>query len=473
MERIKIGSAWVNEHVYQPIIKPRIEQEIEKFKTKVELVNDKVYQPIIKPMLQNGVEKLKTAVELVDKHVYQPWIQPMVSAVNENFIQPYVVPMLDKAKGDMEQGFSWFDENIYQPVFAPVVNDVNKYIYQPLANKAQATWNKYGEWVHGTLDAAGLIPGFGEIADGLNGLIYLGEGRYLEAGISAMAMIPILGDLGKAGKWTIKIGSEVVEVIAETAVKTAMKEIAENAAQEAVEKVVKETLEEGVERVGKETLENVAEKAAMNALEQSAKELAQVALAKTATDMGKVPVNIVEDVMKKSQKEFISSPAAKQVAEDAAENTAKKVDTLQKFSGQTIEGSNCYKFGMETAQETIGNAPIKAPRNPWGDSYDSVMQFIENGNDEVLEALQKNAKPITRNELEVGDLVSWHGIKKLNFGYGHGPDSYMYTQHVGVFAGGDQIVSQMGKNGVVEIMDIDNPILKMFIENGHVLYWRL
>jgi len=48
------------------------------------------------------------------------------------------------------------------------------------------------EWLHGALDVAGLIPGFGEIADGVNALIYLAEGRFVEAGISAVGMIPIL-----------------------------------------------------------------------------------------------------------------------------------------------------------------------------------------------------------------------------------------------------------------------------------------
>lgn len=49
------------------------------------------------------------------------------------------------------------------------------------------------------------------MADGINALIYLAEGRHLEAGISAAAMIPILGDAGKVGKWGVKAGKELVE----------------------------------------------------------------------------------------------------------------------------------------------------------------------------------------------------------------------------------------------------------------------
>ncbi|WP_298469229.1 hypothetical protein, partial [uncultured Psychrobacillus sp.] len=43
------------------------------------------------------------------------------------------------------------------------------------------------------LDLAGLIPGIGEIADGLNGVIYYARGDKLNAGLSFAAMVPFLG----------------------------------------------------------------------------------------------------------------------------------------------------------------------------------------------------------------------------------------------------------------------------------------
>lgn len=55
--------------------------------------------------------------------------------------------------------------------------------------------------VHNVLDAAGVIPGFGEIADAANGCIYLAEGDYLNAGLSFVSCIPLAGDAaGKGGK---------------------------------------------------------------------------------------------------------------------------------------------------------------------------------------------------------------------------------------------------------------------------------
>ncbi|OJV35347.1 MAG: hypothetical protein BGO33_08740 [Bacteroidia bacterium 43-41] len=39
------------------------------------------------------------------------------------------------------------------------------------------------DWVQGGLDVAGLIPGIGEIADGINALIYVVNGDYVNAGL--------------------------------------------------------------------------------------------------------------------------------------------------------------------------------------------------------------------------------------------------------------------------------------------------
>ncbi|WP_309893694.1 SpvB/TcaC N-terminal domain-containing protein [Archangium sp.] len=96
---------------------------------------------------------------------------------------------------------------------------------------------KVPEWLHAALDVVGAVPVIGEVADGANALIYLSEGRYVEAGISAMGMIPVVGEAGKAGKWIAK----GVKAGAETAVqKYAAKEIRSGVAQQGQKKFVKE-----------------------------------------------------------------------------------------------------------------------------------------------------------------------------------------------------------------------------------------
>lgn len=46
---------------------------------------------------------------------------------------------------------------------------------------------------HGALDVVGLVPGFGEPADLINGLWYTAEGNYIDAGLSYASAIPIAG----------------------------------------------------------------------------------------------------------------------------------------------------------------------------------------------------------------------------------------------------------------------------------------
>lgn len=57
------------------------------------------------------------------------------------------------------------------------------------------------DWLQTGLDVVGLIPGLGEIADGINGLISLARGDYAGAALSFAAMIPFAGWAATAGKF--------------------------------------------------------------------------------------------------------------------------------------------------------------------------------------------------------------------------------------------------------------------------------
>jgi hypothetical protein len=66
------------------------------------------------------------------------------------------------------------------------------------AGSASWSWSDAG---HLVLDIAGLVPVIGEAADVANAIWYAGEGKYLEAGLSLLSVIPGVGDLlGKGGK---------------------------------------------------------------------------------------------------------------------------------------------------------------------------------------------------------------------------------------------------------------------------------
>jgi RHS repeat-associated protein len=65
--------------------------------------------------------------------------------------------------------------------------------------------------VHLILDGIGCVPVLGDVADGINALIYVGEGRFGEAALSAIAFVPLAGDaLAKGGKLVAKYGDEAV-----------------------------------------------------------------------------------------------------------------------------------------------------------------------------------------------------------------------------------------------------------------------
>jgi RHS repeat-associated protein len=67
---------------------------------------------------------------------------------------------------------------------------------------------------HGALDAVGLVPVVGEVADGINTVAYAAEGDWGNAAISAVAVVPVVGDAAKAGRIASKVakyGDEVVD----------------------------------------------------------------------------------------------------------------------------------------------------------------------------------------------------------------------------------------------------------------------
>ena len=101
--------------------------------------------------------------------------------------------------------------------FAYVNNDPVNYVdlWGLLASEGHINWNAVLDGVQAGLDVAGLVPGVGEIADGANALISLVRGDPAGAALSAMSMVPMVGDaLGKGGKvvkTSLGYGDEVVE----------------------------------------------------------------------------------------------------------------------------------------------------------------------------------------------------------------------------------------------------------------------
>ena len=95
-----------------------------------------------------------------------------------------------------------------QTVFYEVVSKVEYKEEAVIVDKPKE--NKLLDSFQVVLDIAGLIPVVGEVADGVNGVIYAARGDALNAGLSFSAMIPVAGWASTGGKLAVK-GSKAVE----------------------------------------------------------------------------------------------------------------------------------------------------------------------------------------------------------------------------------------------------------------------
>lgn len=74
--------------------------------------------------------------------------------------------------------------------------------------------------VHDLLDMIGMMPVVGPFADGANTVIYISEGEYLNASLSGIAVIPVIGAAGATVKYLIKhidVNSPVSRVLGDIA----------------------------------------------------------------------------------------------------------------------------------------------------------------------------------------------------------------------------------------------------------------
>ncbi len=69
---------------------------------------------------------------------------------------------------------------------------------------------------HDLLDVAGFVPGYGEAADVANAVWYASQGSFLDAGLSLISIIPIVGDfIGKSGRIANHLGPKATRVVVE------------------------------------------------------------------------------------------------------------------------------------------------------------------------------------------------------------------------------------------------------------------
>ncbi|WP_437938003.1 PAAR-like domain-containing protein [Sorangium sp. So ce341] len=161
------------------------------------------------------------------------------------------------------------------PYAGPLV-DLNKM----RAEAEKSWWEKASDWVHTGLDIAGFIPGIGEIADGINAAIYLAEGDYANAAISAAGMIPFAGSAATGGRLAAKAGKAIAEGVGKEGAQEAAQQVGKQGAEQAGKEGAEQAGKEGAEQAGKEG----AEQAGKEGAEQAGKEGAEKAGKKGADD---------------------------------------------------------------------------------------------------------------------------------------------------------------------------------------------
>ena len=91
----------------------------------------------------------------------------------------------------------------------------NKFENKLIKKSSSEDSSKWMDYIHLSLDFLGLIPGFGEVFDTANAVIYLGERKWMYAALSVISMIPAIGDaIAKGGKFSIFLAENFPKVSA-------------------------------------------------------------------------------------------------------------------------------------------------------------------------------------------------------------------------------------------------------------------
>ena len=105
------------------------------------------------------------------------------------FVFPWGIPVDGVTKKQIETNIKTYKSN-------NETTPLEDFGFWVLEKKLNACISTRGELIHDAGDALGLIPGAGDIIDGLNGLVYLTEGDIGNFVITFLALIPVIGEAG-------------------------------------------------------------------------------------------------------------------------------------------------------------------------------------------------------------------------------------------------------------------------------------
>jgi hypothetical protein len=195
-------------------IKQGAEYLVDKGKEAINYAGEKLYEI--------GQEVKQEAVAIYDEYVapvYDKYVAPVIRGTQEKISTVVEVTQVNMnlAKDVMKNPTAYSDADFANmgplgPTMKRLVTIRTKGCGDALTIDSQKVLDN----LQTGLDIGGMVPGFGEPIDGVNGLIYLARGDKLNAGLSLGAMIPFIGDGvtgAKLARKAVKAGEDTAEIV--------------------------------------------------------------------------------------------------------------------------------------------------------------------------------------------------------------------------------------------------------------------
>lgn len=243
----------------------------------------------------------------------------------------------------------------------PVTPETSKEAQASVEKKG--LWSRMSDGVHGVLDVAGFIPGFGAFPDLANAGIYALEGNKGMAGLSVVAAVPGVGDGIKGGTIVAKGGKQLIKQAEKQAAKKTAKELAERAAKEKLEREIAEKAikKKAEKKALKKTAKGSAEKSGKDGLAVAGKQK----FYRSKSERRKALKRDAEDSnskLTKEQREYIKENDGNKVPKDC--EVAHKEPL---YTAKTVEDKR--KLDVAENMETMQKSEHRASHKPCGVTF--------------------------------------------------------------------------------------------------------
>ena len=289
--------------------------------------------------------------------------------------------------------------------YGNTVSGLNSVVDQGKApwDYVKANGNMILDCVQTGLDIVGLIPGFGEAADGINAGIYLLRGDYGSAALSLAAMIPVLGCAATAGKLINK------GVKAYKRSKNMAKAI-DTAGD--VYDIVKKTGNKGIRKVAGNASDLIEDARRMIAKSPSLSAEGAGTLRVGFPDIEKVGIPKIEEtpVQKSFNAAYRDAAAGVNKAGDAVEGTSKAVNSIPKnrvdlHNDLLNKGYRCNGTSEGGYVTYMHDDEMRVDIRPNGEIITTKKEWLPDNSRKITVRYQWDGTPVSNGGHNTGEFV--------------------------------------------------------------------